>query len=45
MTDKQKLEEVFEIVFGDDAHNRYSFEELINRLNESIDNLIEKENQ
>jgi len=45
MTNKQKLEEIYEIVFGDDAHTRYSFEELTDRLNQAIDNLTEKENK
>ena len=38
------MEEIFEIVFGDDGHNRCDFETLKARIIEAVDALTEKEN-
>ena len=41
---RRQVEEIFEIVFGDDGHIRYNFEELKARIIEAVDALTEKEN-
>ena len=41
---RRQMEEIFEIVFGDDGHIRYNFEELKARIIEAVDALTEKEN-
>ena len=41
---RRQIEEIFEIVFGDDGHIRYNFLELKARIIEAVDALTEKEN-
>jgi hypothetical protein len=41
---RRQIEEIFEIVFGDDGHNRCDFETLKARIIEAVDALTEKEN-
>ena len=41
---RRQIEEIFEIVFGDDGHIRYNFLELKERIQEAVDVLTKKEN-
>lgn len=43
--ERKQMEEIFEIVFGDDGHNRCDFETLKARIIEAVDALTEKENE
>ena len=44
MTEREFIEEVFEIAFGDDAINRdFSYEEVLARLLEFSDKALENE--
>lgn len=42
---RRQMEEISEIVFGDDGHNRCDFETLKARIIEAVDALTEKENR
>jgi len=41
---RRQIEEIFEIVFGDDGHTRCNFVELKARIQEAVDVLTKKEN-
>jgi 16S rRNA U1498 N3-methylase RsmE len=41
---RRQIEEIFEIVFGDDGHKRCNFLELKERIQEAVDVLTKKEN-
>lgn len=42
---RRQMEEISEIVFGDDGHLKGNFEELKARIIEAVDALTEKENR
>ena len=46
MTEREFIEEVFEIAFGDDAINRdFSYEEVLERLREFSDKALENDDE
>ena len=46
MSDKEFIEEVYEIAFGDDAINRdFSYEEVLERLREFSDKALENDDE